>query len=133
MFAHVYMANDFLRFFAEDRGIKKWDEAVTGWLITACIISALCAGAMMLVKLGQKKAAGNLKGQVWSRGETVMLMLLGLIPVFLIEWVAWYTSSNFYNVMQLPGFFKGVAFAWGVYLLLVVVAHLVTPWRRELI
>jgi heme/copper-type cytochrome/quinol oxidase subunit 2 len=133
MFAYVIFSNDFLRFFAEDRGIRMWDEAVTSWLITALVISVLCAGAMLLVKLYQKKAAGNLVGQTWSRGETVLLMLLGLIPVFILQLIAWYTSSNFYNVMRLPGLFKGVVFAWLLYLIFMVVGHLVTPWRRELV
>jgi heme/copper-type cytochrome/quinol oxidase subunit 2 len=133
MVAYALAANDFLRFFAEDRGIRKWEEAVTGWLITALVIAVLCAGVMMLYKLMQKRSAGNIKGQTWSRGETMLLMLLGLIPVFLCEWVAWYTSSNFYNVMQVPGFFKGVGFAWLLYLFFMIAAHLVTPWRRELV
>jgi heme/copper-type cytochrome/quinol oxidase subunit 2 len=130
--AYTFMANDFLRFFTEDRR-RGWEETATSWLITAVVISVLCAGGMLLYKFFQRRAAGNIKEQTWSRGETVLLMLFGLIPVLFLVSLVWYSYPNYYNVMRLPGLFKGIAFAWVLYLLFMVVGHLAGPWRRDLV
>lgn len=133
MIAYAFLlANDFLRFFTEDRR-RGWEETATSWLISAVVISVICAGLMLLYKFLQRRSAGNIREQAWSRGETVLLMLLGLIPVFIFVAVVWYSSANYYNVMRVPGLFKGVAFSWLLYLLLMVVGHLAGPWRRDLV
>lgn len=128
----ILFANDFLRWFTENR-IKGWEETAQSWLITAAVIAVLCAGLMLVYKLLRKKAARNIIEQTWSPGKTILLILVGLFPVFLCLLVAWYTSSNFYNVMSVAGLFKGVLFAWFVYLLFMIIGHVVSPWRRELI
>ena len=132
MLIYIFLANDLLRFFTEDRSIRGWEEAATSWLITGLVVAAVVAGLMLLYKLMQKKAAGNIKEQVWSRGESVLLMLAGLLPVLLGVAVIWYWSSNFFKVMGVPGLFKGIVFAWVVYLIFMIVGHLAGPWRREL-
>jgi cytochrome c biogenesis protein CcdA len=62
-----------------------------------------------------------------------LLMLLGLIPVFLSVLLVWFAYANFYNVMRVPGLFKGIFFAWLLYLVFMVIGHLAGPWRRDLI
>jgi Na+/H+-dicarboxylate symporter len=132
MLAYIFFANDFLRWFTEDR-IKGWEETAESWLITAVVIAVLCAGLMLLYKLMRKKAARNIIEQTWSKRRTALLIVIGLLPVFLCILTAWYTSSNFFNVMRVSGLFKGVLFAWLLYLLLMIIGHLASPWRRELI
>ena len=132
MLGFILLANDFLRWFTENR-IKGWEETAQSWLITAIVIAVLSAGMMLLYKLMRKKAARNIREQTWSRGQTMLLIVAGLLPVFLFVSVAWYTSSNFYNVMSLAGLFKGVLFAWVLYVFLMIIGHLASPWRRELI
>ncbi len=132
MLLNIFFANDFLRWFTENR-IKGWEDTAESWVITAVVIAALCAGLMLLYKLLRKKAARNIVEQTWSRGRTVLLIVFGLLPVFLCILAAWYTSSNFFNVMRVSGLLKGVLFAWLLYVLLMIVGHLVSPWRRELI
>jgi Na+/H+-dicarboxylate symporter len=132
MLGHILFANDFLRWFTENR-IRGWEETAQSWLITTAVIAALCAGLMLLYKLMRKKAARNIIEQTWSKAKTILLILVGLLPVFLFLLVAWYASSNFYNVMSVAGLFKGVLFAWLLYLVFMVVGHLASTWRRELI
>ena len=132
MLGYILLANDFLKWFTENR-IPGWQDTAQSWLITSIVIAVLCAGLMLLYKLMRKKAARNIVEQTWSPGKTILLILLGLLPVFLCVAAAWYTSSNFYNVMSVPGLFKGVLFAWLLYLLFMVIGHLASPWRRELI
>lgn len=132
MLGYIFLANDFLRWFTENR-IKGWEDTAQSWLITAVVISVLCAGAMLLLKFFQKQSAGNIVEQTWSKGKTIMLILLGLLPVFLGITGVWYSSNNFYNVMSVPGLFKGVLFAWLLYLVFMVIGHMAGPWRRELI
>ncbi|PYS93212.1 MAG: hypothetical protein DMF64_05895 [Acidobacteria bacterium] len=133
MLAYVFLSNDFLRFFTEDRSIRGWEDTATSWLITGLVVAVVCAGVMLFYKLFQKRSAGNIKEQTWSRGETILLMLAGLIPVFICILVVWYATSNFYKVIGMPGLFKGIVFAWLLYLLFMVIGHLASPWRRELI
>lgn len=132
MLGYIFFANDFLRWFTENR-IKGWEDTAQSWLITAVVIAVVCAGLMLLYKLLQKKSARNIVEQTWSRGMTVLLILTGLLPVLVFLLVAWYTSSNFYNVMSVGGLFKGVLFAWLLYLVFMVIGHVASPWRRELI
>jgi Na+/H+-dicarboxylate symporter len=132
MLGYMLLANDFLRWFAENR-IRGWEETSQSWIITAVVIAVLCAGLMLLYKLMRKKAARNIIEQTWSRRRTALMILVGLAPVFLFILTAWYTSSDFYNVMGVSGLFKGVLFAWLLYLLLMIIGHLASPWRRELI
>jgi succinate dehydrogenase hydrophobic anchor subunit len=132
MLVYIFFANDFLRWFTENR-IKGWEDTAESWLITAVVIAVLCAGLMLAYKLLRKKAARNIVEQTWSRRRTALLILIGLLPVFLFILTAWYTSSDFFNVMRVSGLFKGILFAWLLYLLFMIVGHLASPWRRELI
>jgi Na+/H+-dicarboxylate symporter len=132
MLAYIFFANDFLRWFTDNR-IKGWEDTAQSWLITAVVIAVLSAGLMLLYKLMRKKAARNIREQTWSTGQTILLILMGLLPVFFFLLIAWYTSANFYNVMSVAGLFKGVLFAWLLYVILMVIGHLASPWRRELI
>lgn len=132
MLGYILLANDFLRWFTENR-IKGWEETAQSWLVTVGVIAILCAGLMLFYKLMRKKAARNIVEQTWGKRKTMLLILVGLLPVFLCIWVAWYTSSNFYNVMSVAGLFKGVLFGWLLYLLFMFIGHLASPWRRELI
>jgi succinate dehydrogenase hydrophobic anchor subunit len=132
MLVYIFFANDFLRWFTENR-IKGWEDTAESWLITAVVIAVICAGLMLLYKLLRKKTARNIREQTWSKGRTAVLILIGLLPVFVCILTAWYTSSDFFNVMRVSGLFKGVLFAWLLYLLLMIIGHLASPWRRELI
>ncbi|HZH30734.1 MAG TPA: hypothetical protein VEY11_08215 [Pyrinomonadaceae bacterium] len=127
------LESDFLKFFIENRDLDDWSETATSWLIAAFVVSVLVAGLMMAFKGIRKYMASNIKEKTWSRGETVVLMLGGLLPVFLGILYVWYTTRDFFNIVGVTGLLKGIAFAWLLYLLFMVVGHLASPWRREII
>lgn len=131
--AYTILDSGFLRLFADNRDLDNWDDTAMNWVIAALVVSVLCAGAMMIYKWIRKKSAGVIKEQTWSRGETVVLILVGLLPVFLVVLITWYYSRDFFNVVGVGGLLKGVAFSWLLYLVFMVLGHLVSPWRRELL
>jgi hypothetical protein len=87
---------------------------------------------MVLIKAYKKYSAANIKSRTWSGGQTWLLILVGLFPVMLLSCVIWYFSRDFHNIVGIQGLFKGIAFSWLLYLLFMVLAHLVSPWRNEI-
>lgn len=126
------LESDLLKWFVQHRDIDEWQDTAVSWLTAAVVISVLCAGLMLSYKWFRKRSAGVIKEQAWSRGETVVLMLSGLLPVFLGVLVVWYSSRDFFNIVGVGGLMKGVVFCWLLYLLLMFVGHALGPWRREL-
>ncbi len=123
----------FLKWFAENRDLEDWSETAASWLIAALVVSVLIAGLMFAYKALRKYLAPNIKDKIWSRGQTIMFMLVGLLPVLLAIWIIWYTTRDFVNIVGVTGLLKGVAFSWLFYLFIMIVGHLASPWRREII
>jgi hypothetical protein len=88
---------------------------------------------MLFYKWLKKRSAENINKRIWSRGETVILMLVGLVPVFLIMLVLWYVTRDYFDVVGVGGLFKGVLFGWVLYLFLMFIGHVASPWRREIL
>jgi hypothetical protein len=133
MLAYIIWESDFLQFFADNRDFDNWEDTALNWVVAALVVSVLCAGLTLIYKWFRKKSAGVIKEQAWSRGETIVLMLAGLLPVFLLTLAVWFASRDFGNVIGVGGLMKGVAFSWVLYLLLMFIGHLASPWRRELL
>jgi hypothetical protein len=125
--------SDFLRLFIENLDEDDWPETARSWLIAAIVVAVLCTGLMIFIKWFKKQNAGNVKGMVWSKRETLMLMLIGLLPVFIAVFVVWYASRDFFNIVGVGGLLRGVFFSWLLYLILFLLGHLLSPWRRELL
>lgn len=125
--------NSFLRFFIENTEDDLWKETATSWIITAFVVAVLIAGVSFGYKALRKAAAAHHDKKIWSRGKTWLSFFIGLFPVFFTLLFIWYLKLDFVNFIQLGGLLKGTLFAWIVYLFLMIVGHLVSPWRRELI
>lgn len=136
MFANTYfllLESDLLGWLADNHDPDGWEETARSWLIAAIVIAVVCAGLMMFYKLLKKHSAENINSRIWSRGQTVLLMLMGLIPVLLLMCVLWYSIRDYYDVVRLGGLFKGIVFGWLLYLLFMFIGHLASPWRREIL
>ena len=129
----LFLQDDFLRFFIENIEPDDWQETATSWLITAVVVAVLVAGLMFAYKALRKSMADIAKRKIWTRGQTWLLILIGLFPIFFVLLVAWYMTRDFLNYVQFGGLVKGTLFAWFLYLIFMVIGHLVSPWRRELI
>lgn len=127
------LESDFLRFFIENRDFEDWEDTATSWLIAALVVSVLVAGLMLGYKALRKYMAANIREKTWSRGQTVGLIFLGIFPVFVVIWIVWYASRDFVNIVGVIGLLKGAFFSWVLYLLVMVVVHLASPWRREIL
>jgi hypothetical protein len=125
--------SELLRFFTSNREIDDWEDTATSWLMAAFVIAVLSAGLMLFYKWLRKSLAGSIKEKAWSRGETVLLMVIGLAPVFLAVLGIWYATRDYFNIIGVGGLIKGVVFAWLLYLLFMFLGHLVSPWRREIL
>ena len=126
------LESDLLKFFVENRDLEDWPDTATSWLVAALVVASLVAGLMFAYKAMRKYMASTIKEKTWSRGETVLLMLVGLLPVFVVILVVWYSTRDFFNVVGTMGLLKGVALSWLLYLVFMVVGHLASPWRREI-
>jgi uncharacterized membrane protein YbjE (DUF340 family) len=126
MLVLVIFASGFLRWLTDNSHSTKWEDTATSWLIAALVIAVICAAATMIVKAISKSLAKNVEQKIWSRGQTILLIIAGLAPVIAIMFCIWYLTRDYFN-------FKGVHLGWLLYLVLIFFAHIASPWRRELI
>lgn len=124
---------NFVRFFIEDIDTDLWEQTATSWVITALVVAVLIAGLSFGYKALRKAGASQPDKKIWSRGSTWLSFFIGLFPVFLVLFFIWYLDGDYTNYIKIGGLLKGTLFAWIVYLFLMVVGHLVSPWRRELV
>jgi len=133
MLAYIILESGFLQFFADNRDFDEWDRIALNWIIAAVVISVTCTGLTMAYKWWRKKSAGVIRLEAWSRGETLGLITVGLLPVLILTLLVYYYSRDFENVVGVGGLMKGILFSWIMYLLLMVAGHAVSPWRHELL
>lgn len=124
--------SDLLKFFVENRDLEDWSDTAVSWLMAALVVSVLIAGLMFAYKALRKYTAPNIREKTWSRGQTLLLILVGLLPVFVAIFVVWYSTRDFFNVVGTMGLLKGVVFAWLLYIAIMLGGHLASPWRREI-
>ncbi|MDA2925658.1 hypothetical protein MYX78_00225 [Acidobacteria bacterium AH-259-G07] len=120
-----------LRFFASNRDYDDWQDTAGEWIFAAIVVSVLGAGLILGYKWLQKRLASVIKKQTWSRNETLVLVFVGLFPVFILVLIVWYSSRDFVNVIGVGGLIKGTVLSWILYLFFTTLGHL-GPWRREL-
>ncbi len=133
MWAFAVLASDFLRWFIDNGRVPRSEDTAMNWLLAAVVIAAVCTAGAMIFKAVRKSTAKTANEKIWSRGETLLLIVAWMGPVLIIMASVWYMTRNFFNIVGVGGLFKGVVLGWLVYLLMVFCAHLVSPWRRELI
>lgn len=121
-----------LEWFTGDTSVADWQTTASSWLTAALVIAALCTGLMALIKAFLKMRAPNPRRRIWPRSKAVLFILVGLFPVFLIVSTAWYLSRDFTNIIALGGLFKGIVFAWLLYLVFMLLSHAFGEWREDL-
>jgi H+/Cl- antiporter ClcA len=129
----LFLQDDFLRFFIENTDPDDWQDTAMSWLITAVVVAVLAAGLTFAYKALRKSMADIAKRKIWTRGQTWLLILIGIFPIFFVLLTVWWLKWDFWDYVQFGGLVKGTLFAWFLYLIFMVVGHLVSPWRRELI
>jgi hypothetical protein len=122
-----------LRMFVNSADDSGWEDTALNWLIAAFVIAGVCAGVMLIIKWLKKRGARNILQKTWGANKTVVLILLGLLPVFLTLLIVWYMTRNFFNYISVGGLLKGIVFSWLLYVVLMFAGHLLSPqWRRDL-
>ena len=133
MLALLLQSSSFLRMFVDSCDEEGCEDTALNWVIATIVIAIVCALLMLAFKWLRKYTAINIVQKAWSRGQTVVLMLVGLIPVVLVLLIVWYTTRNFFNYVGVGGLLKGIVMSWLLYVLFMFTGHLVSPWRREII
>lgn len=128
-----FLESNFLEWFMDNTDPTNWEDTAQSWLITAIVVAALGAGLVFGYKALRKSMEGIAAKKAWTRGQTWLLIVTGIFPIFAALWLVWYLNLDFFEYVRIGGLFKGVVCAWFLYLLFMVVGHLVSPWRRELI
>jgi H+/Cl- antiporter ClcA len=129
----MFLESSFLRLFADNVDPDNWDDTAMSWVITAIVVAILGAGIIFAVKAARKSMADIARKKIWTRGQTWLLIFIGIFPIFIAMWIIWYMQHDFLAVIQIGGLIKGTFFAWLLYVFVMVIGHLVGPWRRELI
>lgn len=129
----LFLESDLLGWLVDNHESVGWEETARSWMIAAVVIAVLCAGLMMFYKWLKKRTAENIDKKIWSRNQTVLLMIVGLLPVFLLMILLWYATRDYFDVVQIGGLFKGIVFGWLLYLLFMFIGHVASPWRREIL
>ena len=124
---------DFLQMLLDSCEDEGCEDTALNWLIAAIVVAIVCSLFMLGVKGLKKYTAINLVQKAWSRGQTVVLIIVGLLPVLITLIVIWYTVRNFFNYVGVGGLLKGIVLSWVVYMFFVFTGHLLSPWRRELL
>jgi len=124
---------DFLQTLLDSCEDDGCEDTALNWLIAAIVVAIVCSLFMLGVKWLKKYTAINLVQKAWSRGQTVVLIIVGLLPVLITLIVIWYTTRNFFNYVGVGGLLKGIVLSWVVYMFFVFTGHLLSPWRRELL
>ena len=133
MLALILQTSGFLQLFIDSCEDEGCDETALNWVIAAVVVAIVAALLMLAVKWLKKYTAINLIQKAWSRGQTIVLIIVGVLPVLLALIIIWYTTRNFFNYVGVGGLLKGVVFSWVVYVLLMFTGHLLSPWRREIL
>lgn len=133
MLALILQTSGFLQLFIDSCEDDGCDETALNWVIAAIVVAIVAALLMLAIKWLKKYTAINLIQKAWSRGQTIVLIIFGVLPVLLALIIIWYTTRNFFNYVGVGGLLKGVVFSWAVYVLLMFTGHLVSPWRREIL
>jgi hypothetical protein len=111
------------------------DEGVTAtaWVIAAMGIGMLAVLCPLSIKFLQKLLSNSEAGKIWKVSSTWLLITSGLLPAALFLYIAHYLGQDFRDCVSGQGFFLGLFVAWVSYLIAVVLFHLLSPWRREMI
>ena len=133
MLALLIQSSSFLQMFVDSCDEEGCEDTALNWVIATLVIAVICALLILAFKWLRKYTAINIVQKAWSRGQTVVLMLVGLIPVVIVLLIVWYTTRNFFNYIGVGGLLKGIVMAWLLYILFIFTGHLVSPWRREII
>jgi hypothetical protein len=133
MLTLLIQGSSFLELFIDSCEDEGCEDTALNWVLAVVVVSIICALLMLAVKWFKKYAAINLIQKAWSRSQTVVLIMVGLIPVLLTLIIIWYTTRNFFNYVGMGGLLKGVVFAWLLYVLMMFTGHLLSPWRREIL
>ena len=133
MLALILQTSGFLQLFVDSCEDEGCEETALNWVIAAVVVAIVAALLMLAIKWLKKYTAINLIQKAWSRGQTVVLIIVGVLPVLLTLIIIWYTTRNFFNYVGVGGLLKGVVFSWVVYVLLMFTGHLLSPWRREIL
>ena len=126
-------SSSFLQLFMDSCEDEGCEETALNWVIAAVVVAIVCALLMLAIKWFKKYTAINLIQKAWSRGQTIILITFGVLPVLIALLTIWYTTRNFFNYVGVGGLLKGVVFSWLLYVFLMFSGHLLSPWRREIL
>ena len=133
MLAVLLQSLDFLQLFLDSCDDEGCEDTALNWVITAVVVAIVVSLLVLMFKWVKKYLAINIVQKAWSRRQTVVLFIIGLLPVLVALVVIWYSVRNFFNYVGFGGLLKGVVFSWLLYVVFAFTGHLLSPWRREIL
>jgi hypothetical protein len=129
----MLVSSGFEEFFATNRDTEGWETVAQNWIAVMVVIAVACWGTMLVIKWLRKRAARVISEQAWSRGQSIVFIVVGLAPVLLLALAVYFTQRDYFeDIIGIPGLAKGLLFGWALYVVLMLAAHAAGPWKRDL-
>ncbi len=121
-----------IQYFVSDTSDSEWQVVGDKWFLYLVAVGLLCTLGMLGVKFLRKQSAPNPQARNWSLGETVGFVCLGFIPLIVLCFIGWKFVMSNANIIGGYGLMVGMVFGLVLYVFLMLLAHAVSPWRRDL-
>src|ERR1700682_2020062 len=123
----LFQESGFFGWLIDNHDADGWEDTAQSGLFSAIVVAVICAGLMIFYKWLKKRSAESIERKIWSRGKTIILMLVGLLPLLLMMTALWYSTRDYFDVVGVGGLLKGVVLGWILYLMLMLIGHLASP------
>ncbi|QUV81551.1 MULTISPECIES: hypothetical protein [Chloracidobacterium] len=129
---HLALPEQLIQYFVSDTSDSEWQVVGDKWFLYLVATGLLCTLGMLGVKFLRKQSAPNPQARNWSLGETVGFVCLGFIPLIVLCFIGWKFVVSNANIIGGYGLMVGMVFGILFYAFLMLLAHAVSPWRRDL-
>ncbi|MGQ9897134.1 MAG: hypothetical protein ACUVR8_06215 [Acidobacteriota bacterium] len=126
------LPEELIQYFVSDTSDSEWQVVGDKWFLYLVAVGLLCALGMLGVKFLRKQSAPNPQSRNWSLGETVGFVCLGFIPLIALCFIGWRFVIRNADIIGGYGLMVGMVFGIFLYAFLMLLAHALSPWRRDL-
>ncbi len=126
------LPEEIIQYFVSDTNDSEWQVIGDKWFFYLVAVGLLCTLGMLGVKFLRKQSAPNPQAQNWSLGETMGFICVGFVPLVLLCLIGWKFILRHTDVIGGYGLLVGMVFGMLFYTVLMLLAHAVSPWRRDL-
>jgi|GEM_PF-1468207 hypothetical protein len=126
------LPEELIQYFVSDTSDSDWQVVGDKWFLYLVAVGLLCTLGMLGVKFLRKQSAPNPQARNWSLGETLGFICLGFLPLIALCFIGWRFIVSNASIIGGYGLVVGIVFGILLYAFLMLLAHALSPWRRDL-